>query len=59
MSFFVWVFMGWMPIGSLLAGWTARLIGPSQAIGAAALVPLGAAIWLFFRPALLDAGDCA
>ncbi len=58
MSFFVWVFMGWMPVGSLLAGWTARLIGPAQAIGAAALVPLAAAVWLLFRPSLLDVRNC-
>jgi MFS family permease len=48
MSFFVWMFMGQMPLGSLLAGSLAHYLGAPTAVTLAALVPLSTAIYLFF-----------
>jgi MFS family permease len=47
MALFIWVFLGWMPLGSLLAGFTAHLVGPARAITLGALVPLALSIFGF------------
>ena len=54
MSLFVWAFMGLFPIGSLMVGSLAGLIGspPTLAIGAAVLLITSAI--LYFRPQLLE-----
>ncbi len=48
MSFFVWMFMGLTPIGSLLAGSLAHYFGAPTAVSLASLVPLALTIYLFF-----------
>lgn len=54
MSLFVWTFMGLMPIGHLLGGWIAHLIGSPLAVCFGASVCLLTAFLLIVRPALLE-----
>lgn len=54
MSLFVWAFMGFFPIGSLIVGSMANIIGspPTLAIGAGVLLITSGV--LYFRPHLLE-----
>lgn len=54
MSLFVWSFMGLMPIGNLLGGWIAHMIGAPLAVFSGATVCLLTALLLIARPALLE-----
>lgn len=54
MSLFVWSFMGLMPIGNLLGGWLAHLIGAPLAVFFGAVVCLLTALLLVARPSLLE-----
>jgi MFS family permease len=42
-------FFGLMPLGALLAGWAAELIGEPSTVGLGALISLGFAGWLWLR----------
>ncbi len=50
MSFFVWMFMGLTPIGSIIAGSLAHYLGAPYAIFLGALVPFLLAVYLFLFP---------
>lgn len=50
MSFFVWMFMGLTPIGSIIAGSLAHYLGASLAMCLGALAPLLLAIYLILFP---------
>ncbi len=49
MSFFVWMFMGWMPLGSLMAGLMAHRLGPPLTVALSAVVPLVLSLYLILR----------
>lgn len=48
MSFFVWMLMGQMPLGSLLAGSLAHYVGAPLTVALGALVLLSLSVYLFF-----------
>jgi predicted MFS family arabinose efflux permease len=48
-------FFGLMPLGALLAGWSAELIGEPLTITLSALISLGFALWLWLRAPQLRA----
>lgn len=50
MSFFVWMFMGLTPIGSIIAGSLAHYLGAPLAMLLGALIPLSLAIYLILFP---------
>ncbi len=49
MAAYVFVYVGFVPIGSLLAGWISRVVGVQWAIGLGAVVMLAYVTWAFWR----------
>ncbi|MBX9929450.1 MAG: MFS transporter [Gemmatimonadaceae bacterium] len=49
LAVYVTVYIGLTPVGSFLAGWGARHVGPGWAIGASATALLAFAVWCFRR----------
>ena len=58
MSLFVVAFMGLMPVSSIIFGPLGKVIGPTNAVIAGAVVLAGYALFLVARPELLRAQSC-
>jgi MFS family permease len=49
MAAYVFVYVGFVPIGSLLAGWISSVFGVQWAIGSGAVIMLAYATWAFWK----------